>query len=273
MPDSAADPLPDLAVLLAGAQAHAREGRVSEALAAAAQLLAGLDRDATGEAAAALLARSREQEAQGDLRGALDSLRRHVALCEAVAAARLELRDQALALQSALERRAPGREGVRPGPSLDSASLVDGAQLEAAADRLAQQHPGAPQVLLLVGLDHFARVNSAWSRATGDAVLQACATLLRGQSRPQDVLARLAGDRFAIVPAGAVSTTRALLVAERLRVAIESHDWPALQSGLAVSASVGVAGRASGEPLAAVLARAEAALGRCKRGGRNQVRT
>jgi len=151
--------------------------------------------------------------------------------------------------------------------------LADRAQLEAACAGLALQFPEAPLTLVAVDVDHLRHVNDHRSRATGDAVLRAVAEVLRAQSRPQDVLARADGGLFVVVLGGPVSTTRALLVAERLRAAIEGHAWAALGDGLRVTASLGVAARTPGEPLEDVLARAGAALQECKRGGRNQVRS
>jgi diguanylate cyclase (GGDEF)-like protein len=151
--------------------------------------------------------------------------------------------------------------------------LADRPQLLAGAARLALQYPDTPMMLLVADVDHLRHVNDAWSHATGDAVLQAFAGVLRAQSRPQDVLARADGDRFIVALGGPVSTTRALLVAERLRAAIEGHAWDGVRSGLRVTASVGVAARAPGEPLDDALARACAALQECKRTGRNQVRS
>ena len=115
-------------------------------------------------------------------------------------------------------------------------------------------------MLIAVDVDHLRHVNDAWSRATGDAVLQAVAGVLRAQSRPQDVLARADADLFVVALGGPVSTTRALLVAERLRAAVEGHAWAALGAGLRVTASLGVAARAPGESLDDALARAGAAL-------------
>jgi len=150
--------------------------------------------------------------------------------------------------------------------------LADRAQLEAASAGLALQFPDVPLTLIAVDVDHLRHVNDHRSRAAGDAVLRAVAEVLRAQSRPQDVLARADGGQFVVALGGPVSTTRALLVAERLRAAIEGHDWAALADGLRVTASLGVAVRAPGEPLDDALARAAAALQDCKRGGRNQVR-
>ena len=150
--------------------------------------------------------------------------------------------------------------------------LADRAELAAACAALARQCPDTPLMVLAAGIDHLRHVNDAWSTATGDAVLRAVAGVLRAQSRPQDVLARAAGDLFVVALGGPVSTTRALLVAERLRVAIEGHAWDGLQAGLRVTASIGVVARAPGESLDDALARAGAALQECKRAGRNQVR-
>ena len=151
--------------------------------------------------------------------------------------------------------------------------LADRGQLSAASAALALQFPDTPLMVLAVDVDHLRHVNDTRSHATGDAVLRAVAGVLRAQSRPQDVLARAGGDLFVVALGGPVSTTRALLVAERLRAAIEGHAWAGLGDGLRVTASIGVAARAPDESLDDALARAGAALQECKRGGRNQVRS
>jgi len=151
--------------------------------------------------------------------------------------------------------------------------LADRSQLLAGAARLVARYPDTPLMVLAIDVDHLRHVNDTWSHATGDAVLQAFAGVLRTQSRPQDVLARAQGNLFVVALGGPVSTTRALLVAERLRAAIEGHAWGGVRSGLRVTACIGVAARAPGESLDEALARAGAALQECKRGGRNQVRS
>ena len=169
---------------------------------------------------------------------------------------------------------AAGNEDPVDGDGGDALTgLSDGAQLAAASAGLALQYPDTPLMVIAADVDHLHHVNDTWSYATGDAVLRAIAGVLRAQSRPQDVLARADAGRFVVALGGPVSTTRALLVAERLRVAIEGHAWSALGEGLRVTASIGVAARAPGESLDDALARAGAALQECKRGGRNQVRS
>jgi diguanylate cyclase (GGDEF)-like protein len=182
------------------------------------------------------------------------------------------------AVPPAAERRAPSGaladdETARAEGGGDALTgLADRAGLEVAGATLAGRYPDTPLMVLAADVDHLRHVNDTWSRATGDAVLRAVAGVLRAQSRPQDVLARADGSLFVVALGGPVSTTRAVLVAERLRAAIEAHAWDALGPGLRVTASIGVAARAPGESLDDVLARTAAALEECKRGGRNQVR-
>ena len=201
------------------------------------------------------------------LQGVTDCIAQRQALLQLPAA----LHAAALAL-TRLEASAD--DVPRPEGSADVLTgLADRAELDAAGTALALQYPGTPLMLLAIDVDHLSQVNDTWSHATGDAVLQAVARVLRAQSRPQDVLARADANLFVMALGGPVSTTRALLVAERLRAAIEGHAWMAVGSGLRVTASIGGAARAPGESLDAVLARAGAALQECKRGGRNQVRS
>ena len=151
--------------------------------------------------------------------------------------------------------------------------LPDRGRLAAACAALALQYPDAPLTLIGIDIDHLRHVNDTHSPALGDAVLRALADVLRAQCRPQDVLARADAGLFVVALGGPVSTTRALLVAERLRAAIEGHGWDGLAAGLRVTASLGVATRAPGQSLDDALARVVAALRECKRGGRNQVRS
>lgn len=194
------------------------------------------------------------------------------------AAQRQALRELAAPLQAAgvaLARLdAAGTDPAPAGGDGDPLTgLSDRAQLATASAGLALRYPDTPLMLIAADVDHLRHVNDTWSRATGDAVLQSVAGVLRAQSRPQDVLVRAGAGLFIVALGGPVSTTRALLVAERLRAAVEGHAWEALGAGLRVTASIGVVARAPGEPLDDVLARADAALKECKRTGRNQVRS
>ena len=98
----------------------------------------------------------------------------------------------------------------------------------------------------------------------------AAATVLQAHMRVDTLLARYGGEEFvAVVPVDGLPTARR--VAERLRHAVESADWRSqvrLEHGVTVS--VGVAMVGATESLDAALQRADEALYRAKRDGRNQ---
>jgi diguanylate cyclase (GGDEF)-like protein len=96
------------------------------------------------------------------------------------------------------------------------------------------------------------------------------AGVLQTHARVDTLLARYGGEEFiAVVPVDGLPAARR--VAERLRLAIEGADWPGTL-GLAggVTISVGVAMVSPAESLDAALQRADEALYRAKRDGRNQ---
>ncbi len=126
-------------------------------------------------------------------------------------------------------------------------------------------------VLLMLDLDFFKRVNDTYGHATGDAVLKAFADIARNNSRAIDVPARLGGEEFAILLAGA-NKKDALTMAERLRhqvaeIIIE-HEAGPVQITVSIGAAVLLAEDIDGE---AVLHRADAALYEAKDRGRNQT--
>ncbi len=126
---------------------------------------------------------------------------------------------------------------------------------------------GDPVSVVAVDVDGFRRVTEREGAGAAGRTLRELAGLLRRQSRRFTVLARARRDRFAVVLAN-TPQEGALAYAERLRGAIESHDF----QGARLTASFGVAalgpGRDAPEPL---LAAADDAVDEAKRRGRNRV--
>lgn len=122
-----------------------------------------------------------------------------------------------------------------------------------------------PVALLYLDLDHFKSINDRHGHAVGDAVIEHAARLIRDEVREHDVVARLGGEEFAVLLTGA-GASRAPAVAERIRDDFENRSSPA-----PCSLCVGVADRLPGESLKALMGRADAALLRAKRNGRNRV--
>jgi diguanylate cyclase (GGDEF)-like protein len=131
------------------------------------------------------------------------------------------------------------------------------------------ERTGQPVGLIVGDLDHFKEVNDSYGHATGDAVLQDIAYVLRKQLRAFDLAYRIGGEEFLVLLPGANQEQTAAM-AERLRRGVEADT---VGGGLRVTMSFGVSAsrRESAFDYAAVCAEADAALYEAKRQGRNCV--
>ena len=130
---------------------------------------------------------------------------------------------------------------------------------------------GLPLALALIDIDRFKSINDSLGHAMGDRVLVALAQLLRDNMRSGDVLARYGGEEFVLVMPGS-TLAQASDTCERLRLCLAAHAWAELGvPGFGVTASLGLAAAPSYE-LSALLQRADEALYRAKREGRDCVR-
>ncbi|HEY9855839.1 MAG TPA: GGDEF domain-containing protein, partial [Stenomitos sp.] len=128
-----------------------------------------------------------------------------------------------------------------------------------------------PLSLILVDLDHFKAINDTHGHLVGDQVLGGVGYVIRGQLRLSDVAGRFGGEEFAILLAE-TGSEGALVLAERLRKAIEAWSLELPAGRLKVTASLGVASLEAAMPGAAALVdAADRALYQAKRSGRNQV--
>jgi diguanylate cyclase (GGDEF)-like protein len=126
-----------------------------------------------------------------------------------------------------------------------------------------------PASALLIDVDRFKSVNDKHGHLVGDGVLRRVAALLAAALRPQDLLARYGGEEFAVLlPDADIATAEA--IAERLRQTVESA--PVEQPPVpAVTVTIGIASRQPDDTVAALLGRADQALYRGKRDGRNRT--
>ncbi len=125
-----------------------------------------------------------------------------------------------------------------------------------------------PLSVLLLDLDHFKQVNDERGHETGDRALVRFATLLQAQSRVGDLVARVGGEEFAVVLAGATvqqAQERAEQFAQVLRSDRAVDD-------LELTVSIGVSALERGDDTPTrLLQRADAAVYRAKREGRDRV--
>ena len=127
--------------------------------------------------------------------------------------------------------------------------------------------------VLMIDIDHFKPFNDRNGHEAGNAVLRSAAGILRAGLREIDILARYGGEEMcAVLPETALS--EAAVVAERLRerIAAERFAGADQQPGGRLSISIGVAELVStDETPADLIQRADEALYRAKRGGRDRV--
>jgi diguanylate cyclase (GGDEF)-like protein len=132
---------------------------------------------------------------------------------------------------------------------------------------------GTPLSLVMLDIDKFKAVNDTYGHQQGDRVLVEVARVLRRLSRDVDLPARYGGEEMAVV-LPQTDVRGAEQGAERMRAAIEATQIPRLDGGglLPITASFGVASfPAQAADKTALIAAADAALYRAKRGGRNRV--
>jgi diguanylate cyclase (GGDEF)-like protein len=139
-----------------------------------------------------------------------------------------------------------------------------------AAEIEVAQAAGRPLTLAIADLDRFKLVNDDLGHGVGDEALRRSAALMRGLCRGNDLVARIGGEEFALLLTG-MALADAAAFCERLRSAIECHDWRRVHPRLHVTVSIGVWEWNGAADAEALLEAADAQLYRAKRAGRNRV--
>ncbi|HEY0856859.1 MAG TPA: diguanylate cyclase [Albitalea sp.] len=175
-------------------------------------------------------------------------------------------RQQREALSSALER-------IRELATRDE--LTGCLNRRAMLERMAEEslrcvRGNTPMCLVLIDLDHFKAVNDEHGHAAGDAVLRGFAELARGQLRGIDVLSRWGGEEFLLM-LGATDALQAELCVQRLLTGLAVTRFPGLPANVRITCSAGLAECRGGESIVAAIERADQALYRAKREGRNRL--
>lgn len=134
---------------------------------------------------------------------------------------------------------------------------------------MARRHE-LPLCLLTVDIDLFKQVNDSFGHSVGDTVLRAVATRIRHALRASDQVFRYGGEEFVAVLSH-TERDSALVAAERVRSAVADYPVDCGQRTLFVTVSVGSAVYEMGDDAGCLFDRADQALYRAKRGGRNRV--
>jgi len=142
------------------------------------------------------------------------------------------------------------------------------------AERLATfRRYSAPTAVLIFDIDHFKHINDAYGHLQGDAAIELTAKVCRAELRATDVAARLGGDEFVVLMPH-TDRSGAAVIADRLRLRIAEALREAGTLGHGATISGGLSELMIGDVSTdAVLKRADDALYRSKRDGRDRITT
>jgi diguanylate cyclase (GGDEF)-like protein len=130
---------------------------------------------------------------------------------------------------------------------------------------------GFPVALVLADLDHFKALNDRHGHEAGDRVIADFAAKLSSATGARGAAGRIGGEEFAVLlPLSDLAAAR--LFAEAIRTFYSAGAIDGLPPGTRVTASFGVAARSGREGLMPLMRRADEALYKAKRNGRDSVR-
>ena len=135
----------------------------------------------------------------------------------------------------------------------------------------AAQRSGQPLSVIMTDIDRFKYINDRYGHAAGDTALAHFAELVAEDRRTADVVARVGGEEFALLLPG-TELRDALALADQLCKKVSSTPMELTSIGLPMTSSFGVATISLKDTsLDDMVRRADRALYRSKRAGRNQV--
>lgn len=140
-----------------------------------------------------------------------------------------------------------------------------------ADERARSQRTAQPFCIAVLDIDHFKAVNDRFGHLTGDAVLKEFCAVATAAIRVTDRFARFGGEEFMLVLAPDTHADVARIATERVRQAVQAHDWQTIAVGLEVTVSAGVAEFTGDETVEQVVLRADEALYGAKEAGRNRT--
>jgi two-component system cell cycle response regulator len=192
----------------------------------------------------------------------------------------VRLEELLLRLRRVLKERELTNERIRMMEKLQKLAITDGltrlynsrsfySQLELEVDRFNRyQHP---LTLLLLDIDHFKDYNDKYGHLEGDKVLVRFSQIIKSCLRTNDSAYRYGGEEFTVIlPETAGEEART--VAQRIRAALEAEPFsPENGEEVTVTISIGLTEYHPKEELSTFIQRADQAMYRSKRSGRNKV--
>ncbi len=134
---------------------------------------------------------------------------------------------------------------------------------------LATRHSKSLSIIFL-DVDHFKHINDQYGHECGDVALTSVAKWIKECLRSSDAVFRFGGEEFVII-LSETDLIGAELVAERIRNNIENHTMSYNMQAVNITASLGVSELRGNETVDALVKRADGAMYKAKKNGRNQV--
>lgn len=132
-----------------------------------------------------------------------------------------------------------------------------------------RQRINTPGVVIVWDIDDFKHINDTYGHRAGDRVLQNVAACFKtGARRAGDLSARIGGEEFATILDG-IGMMEALKIANAVRSAVQALRFHFRGTPILVTVSCGITDLRSPDTVEAAFDRADSALYRAKRGGKN----
>ncbi|MCX7196662.1 MAG: diguanylate cyclase [Proteobacteria bacterium] len=129
---------------------------------------------------------------------------------------------------------------------------------------------GSQLCFAMIDLDNFKKLNDRLGHQAGDEALRYLVSMVRGMLRPSDTVGRYGGEEFVLLlPETPLEDAKA--VVERLQRELTRQFFLHDNKKVLITFSAGVSRMQPGEPGAEALLRADQAMYRAKRKGRNRV--
>ena len=123
--------------------------------------------------------------------------------------------------------------------------------------------------IILADIDSFKRINDTYGYNAGDDVLVEIARVFNGCVRNEDVCARWGGEEFLIL-LPETTIDGALAVAQKIHESVAMTEFKAYKPGIRITISIGLSEYKPGQALLECVSRAEHALQKAKKAGRNR---
>lgn len=142
--------------------------------------------------------------------------------------------------------------------------------LQSSFERLRRSNE--PSSIVLFDFDNFKNINDSYGHNNGDKILKSAVTITKELIREQDKIARWGGEEFLVLLPD-TEINGALAIAEKLRLAIDEQLSNSIAAEVPVTITAGVAQFQHNEIFEILFKRADNAMYKGKRMGRNCVQS